>query len=209
MSIGGFTQRIMKKQPAESVLRRYAKSIMEETERLEQLVRDVDAVASIPLPRPARIRLSSLVLGAVRSWKPRSESGKIRIEKDLTPDDPVVFLDKRLITDALIHIFDNAADAMPEGGTILISTRWEDSRILIAVRDTGSGIRAADLPYVLDPFFTSRTHGSGLGLTAVSRIVSDHSGEVRIESERGKGTEVKLYLPPFQSDTLEEIPAAE
>jgi signal transduction histidine kinase len=69
---------------------------------------------------------------------------------------------------------------------------------VISVRDNGTGIAPEDLPRIFDPFFTSKTRGSGLGLTTVNRIVSDHGGEVKVSSTPGKGTEVHLFLPnPF------------
>ena len=66
---------------------------------------------------------------------------------------------------------------------------------MISVRDTGTGIAPEDLSRIFDPFFTSKTQGSGLGLTTVNRIVSDHGGEVKVSSVPGKGTEVEIFLP--------------
>jgi len=100
------------------------------------------------------------------------------------------------MTVALVHLLHNAADAMPHGGAISLKTCWEGDLLSISVKDNGHGIKPEDLPRIFDPFFTSKTHGSGLGLTTVNRIVSDHNGEVEVSSVPGEGTEVRLLLDP-------------
>jgi len=86
---------------------------------------------------------------------------------------------------------------MPSDGIISISMLLENKWLIISIQDSGHGIGDDDLRFVFDPFFTKKTHGSGLGLTRVNRIVTDHSGEVEIVSISGKGTEVKVYLPLY------------
>ena len=85
---------------------------------------------------------------------------------------------------------------MPRGGTISISTAWEDRYLVIKVKDNGPGIDPDDLSRIFDPFFTAKSQGSGLGLTTVNRIVTAHRGHVTVCSEMGAGTEFKIYLPP-------------
>ena len=65
----------------------------------------------------------------------------------------------------------------------------------LAVGDTGIGIPPEDLPYLFDPFFSSKPDGTGMGLTKVYQVVSDHRGEIQIKSVPGQGTEVNIWLP--------------
>ena len=71
---------------------------------------------------------------------------------------------------------------------------------MISVKDDGLGIEQKDLPHIFDPFFTKKTRGSGLGLTTVNRIITDHGGEIKVFSKPKAGTEIKLYVPVSQND---------
>ena len=80
-----------------------------------------------------------------------------------------------------------------------VSLDFEPDVVVMSVKDQGLGIAPEDLPNVFDPFFTSKTRGSGLGLTASHRIVYDHGGEIVIHSTVGAGTDVKIILPTVGS----------
>ena len=91
-------------------------------------------------------------------------------------------------------------EAMTNGGKLSISAYPEARQIIIEVGDTGRGIPPEDLPQVFDPFFTSNPQGSGLGLTTVHRIVSEHNGEISVKSTIGEGTEFRIRLPLYPDD---------
>jgi signal transduction histidine kinase len=200
MSIGGFARRLKKKMPLDQAVTGYVDFIIEEAARLEMLVKDVWNYTSMSEPRLKRVKSSSLVMGVLKDWGKNIDSGKIAIETKLLPENPVISADKELMGEVMVHILENAREAMSEGGAISVSTFWEDRWIVFSIKDTGSGISVKDFPLVFDPFFTTKTHGSGLGLTTVNRIVSGHRGEVKISSAEGTGTEVRIYLPPFSSE---------
>jgi signal transduction histidine kinase len=84
---------------------------------------------------------------------------------------------------------------MKEGGTLRVTVGCADPDVQLVVADTGAGIEASALAQVFDPFFTTKEAGTGLGLSIVRKIVDQHAGEVRIESERGAGTRVTVALP--------------
>jgi len=104
-------------------------------------------------------------------------------------------VDKAQIARALRNIVENSVEAMPSGGTLKLRASGVDARIRIVVEDTGVGIEEDVMASVLDPFFTSKTMGAGLGLTMVYQIVMNHQGEIDIKSRGGKGTIVTLDLP--------------
>ncbi len=197
MSIGGFARRLKKKIPLVDSANSYVDLILEETERLEKIVKDVGEYTSMPEPVIKQVKVSALLHSALEDWKDKESSENIKIEVKLLPEDPVVSVDMGLMANALTHLLQNAHESMSGGGTITISIYREDKWMVISVRDNGSGISPVDLPLVFDPFFTKKTYGSGLGLTAVNRIVSGHRGDVKIFSAPGAGTEVKIYFPPF------------
>src|SRR5207302_8907899 len=94
------------------------------------------------------------------------------------------------------NIIDNAADAMKNGGMLLISTRFERQCIVVDIQDNGPGIPAASREKIFEPFFTTKAvgEGTGLGLDSVARIVRKHHGEIRVDSTPGE-THFCVHLP--------------
>jgi signal transduction histidine kinase len=201
-SIGGFAKRLKKALPADDPVVHYVDIILEETSRLEQMVHDLEQFTRMPKPEIRQVKLLALLQSAVKAWQTEDRSDQIEVNMETLPEDPAVFVDRALMEQALIHLLRNAHDAMPQGGVISISTSWEDKWLVLSVKDTGSGIASEELPRIFDPFFTSKTRGSGLGLTTVNRIVNEHGGEVEIFSTPGDGTEARILLPPFSQSHL-------
>ncbi len=101
----------------------------------------------------------------------------------------------------LLNLFLNALAAMDRGGVLSVGLALQENRTLrITVGDSGTGIRREDLGRVFDPYFTTKASGMGLGLAVVHRIVEAHGGEIRLESEPGRGTTFTVLLRPVGSD---------
>jgi PAS domain S-box-containing protein len=125
------------------------------------------------------------------------ELNKIEIRKQLDAALPPVTGNLHQLIQVFINLMTNAADAMPDGGTLLISSERSGDRLLIKFADTGQGIPAKMLKEIFDPFFTTKPvgKGTGLGLSITARIVENHQGTIRVESEVGKGTVFTLSFP--------------
>ena len=198
MSIGGFTRRIKKKLSSDDPSNDYVDMILEETARLEKMVADVGNYTSMAEPVFGQVRISVLIQNALKEWKEKYNPENINIELKLLPEDPLVSIDIKLISRALINLLQNAKDSVPHnGGIISVASWWEERWMVISVMDNGPGIDSKNLQFIFDPFFTTKTHGSGLGLTTVNRIVSGHGGKVKILSTPDTGTEIRIYFPPF------------
>ena len=119
----------------------------------------------------------------------------IEVRKDFQPI-PMIMADPEQLRQVFLNLFTNAADAMPSGGTLTLRARGGQN-LLIEIVDTGTGIAAADLPRVMETFFTTKPSGkgTGLGLPICRRIVEAHGGRISIESEPGNGTTVRIVLP--------------
>ena len=89
----------------------------------------------------------------------------------------------------------NAAQATPPGGAVTVKTRVADGGAEVSVIDRGAGIAPKDLESIFNPFFTTKADGVGLGLAIVSKIVDEHGGKIAVESEAGKGSVFRVYLP--------------
>lgn len=124
----------------------------------------------------------------------------IRVERDLAEPLPAVGVSQSDLEQLLLNLSTNAREAMPEGGTLSIRARPVDGGVEIALRDTGVGIASEDLARVQEPFFTTKRHGSGLGLSVCRSIVWQAKGSLELESEVGRGTAVLVRLPAARDD---------
>jgi two-component system sensor histidine kinase HydH len=104
------------------------------------------------------------------------------------------------MTQVFLNLFLNALAATDRGGVLSVNvTRHDEGSLRVSVADTGAGIRKGDIGRVFDPYYTTKPSGTGLGLAIVHRIVEAHGGEIRLESEPGKGTTFTILLPTEQS----------
>jgi PAS domain S-box-containing protein len=125
---------------------------------------------------------------------------RVLVERDFSPELPLIQADRQQLRQLFLNLFSNAADAMPEGGTlsIRIAPLREQRSVQIELQDSGVGIPPAQLPHVLEPFYTTKKEGkgTGLGLSICRRIVDEHHGVFRITSDGpGKGVIVRIILP--------------
>ncbi len=134
------------------------------------------------------------------------EGAMFFLEKDLTKRDIAIVKHLNytgavhIDTDKMMRVFyniaGNAADAMPKGGTITVTTENLGSMLMIEFADTGTGMPDDVKRKIFEPFVThGKKHGTGLGMAIVKKIVDDHNGKIEIESEMGKGTAIKIFLP--------------
>jgi two-component system NtrC family sensor kinase len=116
------------------------------------------------------------------------------------PDEiPEVACSQSDLEQLFLNLLTNAREATPRGGTIVVTARASDGMVEISVADTGSGIPEANLARVLEPFFTTKPHGNGLGLSICRSVVWEVDGTLTIHSEPGNGTDVRVLLPPAVS----------
>src|SRR5215213_41500 len=145
-------------------------------------------------------------------WKSRAESESVHIslELQLGSDEPRVMGDESELREVLVNLVFNAVDAMPQGGTLTLSTRESSGAVEIAVADTGEGMAEEVRTRVFDPFFTTKGKaGMGLGLAVSYGIVRRHEGSIEVESEVGKGTTFRLRLPAARASAAREPAEAE
>ncbi|MFO7784328.1 MAG: PAS domain S-box protein [Desulfatiglandales bacterium] len=150
---------------------------------------------------------------------------EVRVQTDLAPSLRPVLADREQIEQALINLFVNAADAMPEGGELHVTTKNTTSKemkgkpympeegdyALLVIRDTGLGMDNETRAKIFEPFFTTKglSKGTGLGLASVYGIVKAHGGYIDVESEIGRGATFEIYLPltdtPVESTAEKEV----
>ncbi len=124
---------------------------------------------------------------------------KVTVTTELSPDRLQVLVDAPQITNLVLNLADNAREAMPDGGVMLIRTRQDDEKgmAILEVSDTGSGMAPDQVERIFEPFFTTKEvgQGPGLGLSSVLGTVEQHGGNVRVKSSPGEGTTFTIALP--------------
>jgi len=148
---------------------------------------------SKPVLHPENV--NSIVEEALRFFGPEIADRDIVVEAELRPDVPLLELDRDQMKQALYNVIKNSFEAMKRRGILRIRTEMDATHVSISFTDTGGGMSAESLSRVFEPYFTTKSTGSGLGLLIVRRIVREHGGEMAIESNEGKGLTLTIRLP--------------
>lgn len=150
--------------------------------------------------KPGILVIDEIITASIADMKVQAEKKNINLVKDVSPD-LMVMGDKDRLTEVFLNLVDNAIKFTPPGGKINIKAREEENKVHITVADTGIGIPKNVIPFLFQRFYqvdaslTRKYGGTGLGLYICKSIVDAHKGEIRIESEVGKGTTVHILLP--------------
>jgi signal transduction histidine kinase len=139
--------------------------------------------------------INAIVDESVRFFAPEIQDRDIVVEQELRSDLPLLELDREQMKQAFYNIIKNSFEAMKRRGVLHIRTDRDDTHVLISFTDTGGGISAENLSRIFEPYFTTKSTGTGLGLLIVRRIVREHGGELSIESSEGKGLTLTIRLP--------------
>ncbi len=173
---------------------KFARIIGQEVDKMNDLVQRLLEFARPSTPQLREVRLGQLVSETLEFLQERLLQNRIKVQLSLGYQD-VLLADPTQIKQALLNILLNSLDAMQEGGRITISSIQTNGSVELIIQDSGCGISAAELIRVSDPFYTTKSGGTGLGLTVVDTIARSHGGQMRLESVLGRGTTVSLTLP--------------
>jgi len=179
---------------AERWLRRL-ENVRTEADRLKGILNDFLAYAGECELTRRRIDLRRLVGELADFFAPQAEAAKIVMRTTL-PDHPVTCsVDPDFLKQAMLNLMINAADAMADGGELIIRLSASRSRALIEVIDTGMGIAPEDLSMLFRVYYSTKKGGTGRGLSTTRRIIREHDGMLNVQSELGKGTRFTISLP--------------
>lgn len=176
---------------------------LEHVNIIESEVRRLDEVVQgfLKFTRPDDLRLQPVRVGALMQEilpvvRPEAERRGVTIDVACPDTTSAVNADESMLRQALLNLAINACQAMPDGGTLrLACADAPRGRVEIRVTDTGVGISQEHLGRIFDLYFTTKEHGTGLGLSMVYRIVQMHDGEIDVESTPGRGTTFRVLLP--------------
>jgi two-component system sensor histidine kinase HydH len=178
---------------------REVSSIMiQEVDRLNRVVSQLLAFAKPVAIRKQPVPVSEVIHKTLKLMERQPGDRQIDIETKIEPDLPPVSMDSDQMGQVLLNLLLNSAESMTSGGRIVISAALNQDRLILQITDNGSGISEPDLSQIFDLYFTTKTSGTGLGLAIVHNIVEAHDGDIKVESQAGKGTTVTIRLP-FES----------
>ncbi len=179
--------------------------VLENVYRISETIRGLLNFARPTPPQFTKVNLNELVEDTLSFLSHQPIFRNIRIEKSLPPSLPQVTADLNQIRQVLTNMFINAAQSMPRGGDLKVQTSKVKFKELIQIEigDTGVGIPPDNLKKIFDPFFTTKkSQGTGLGLSISLSYIKNHSGDISVRSEVGKGTTFSIVLPIRQKGKL-------
>jgi PAS domain S-box-containing protein len=199
--ISSFTQMLLEGADPDDPKTRLLEKIERQTFRAAKIVNGLLNL-SRPMTGAANERitvdLNVVIADVLGLLEHQFESHRIKVRRDLASGQALVSGMEHKLQQVFLNLFLNAKDAMPKGGWLSVSTRFEGGRVIAEVADTGSGIPNEYLTRIYDPFFTTKMigEGTGLGLSITYGIVREHEGTIDCESTLGQGTRFTLSLPP-------------
>jgi two-component system, NtrC family, nitrogen regulation sensor histidine kinase NtrY len=180
----------------EEIFRESASTLLAEIANLKTIIGRFSEFSKMPQPQLQAVDINEAVCRAAKVFQAQlQDRSRIDCHLELEPASPTIDADPELLHRALSNLVLNALDAMPEGGTLKLSTRSIGGRVLIKVSDTGAGLTREECERLFTPYYTTKQHGTGLGLAIVQSVVSDHHGSIAVESAPGQGTTFVIELP--------------
>ena len=196
VSIGGFTRRLAKRihDPEE---KKYIDIIMSEVSRLEAIIHDNLSYIKEMAPRLKEEDLNAVMNDTLTLYEDEFAQRGIKLDKQLAPSLQLLLIDAQQIKQAIINLVKNAIEAMTNGGTLNIVTHYQQAtrEAVLEIGDTGPGIPARMMHNIFNPYYTTKTLGTGLGLPIVSRIIKAHKGRIEVKNREAGGAVFTIWLP--------------
>jgi two-component system nitrogen regulation sensor histidine kinase NtrY len=170
-------------------------TIINQVEQLKNMVNEFSKFARMPSANPVPDDLNGVIREVVDLFAQGNDRTRFSFEPD--PSVPIFDLDREQMKRALVNLLDNAVSAVSDGGEVDVLTRYDAdlSMVFIEVADSGVGVHPKDKDRLFEPYYSTKPGGTGLGLTIVGTIVSDHNGFIRVKETTGGGATFVIELP--------------
>jgi len=203
--IAGVIDIIGRDLPASSPARAMVKDVRLEINQINRILTDLLETARPHPPQMMRSNLNTTVEHAVMLARQQVLSQPIKIEFQQAPDLAEVEHDSDQIHQVVLNLLLNAVQAIDGPGTVTVQIGSRQDCAVITVTDTGRGMTDQQIAQIFRPFFTTRSNGTGLGLSLVHRIVEEHQGHIEVKSELGNGSTFEVLLPFAASEVPAEV----
>lgn len=196
-SIKGFLQllehRLMGSQH-EGEIREYTRIMVEEVDRMEKIIRDFLLMTKPSDVVREQADINALLERMLTIVQNQAILRNITVVTELRSES-MVLMHREGIQQVALNLLQNAFEAMNTGGTLTLQTMEDDRYVLIKVIDTGVGMTDEEIANLGNPFYSTKTEGTGLGLTVSTKIIKEHGGRLNVESKKGVGTTITVELP--------------
>ena len=194
-AIGGFARAILREPQDIENVKLGGKIISREVNRLEKILANVLDFTKISQPFKQQHDINAIIEEVIQLNKPVMHERNISCNIQLHSSLPPAWVDEEQIKQALVNILVNSIHSIHHQGKISVSTDLVDEQVLIEISDNGAGMTKETLENMFNPFFTTKSGGTGLGMAVTQRIIEEHGGEIQVESEKGKGTTFRIFIP--------------
>jgi signal transduction histidine kinase len=202
MIVQRFRREFVPREDADEYLR-LADTMRSEVLRVNAIITQFLEFARPPKPDLRPADLAQVLRRAAAVIEGEAAAAGIAVSLDL-PERAACVLDEQRLLQALLNLFQNGLQAMPSGGTLSVSLQRAGDTWRCTVRDTGIGIPPETLAKIFNLYFTTKSNGSGIGLSIVHQIVSEHGGDITVQSAPGAGSTFVVSLPAAAADTASE-----
>ena len=182
-----------KREDFPAILEQASRTIGDEIETLKHLLQEFSDFGRLPAPRFAPLRVSELLADVETLYAREIAAGRLEVARPAA--EIALEGDAGQLRQALVNLIKNGLEATAPQGRVTLAARALERELEIVVADNGSGLSPARRAAPFAPGLTTKAQGSGLGLTVVERVVSDHGGAIAVESEPGRGTAFRMRLP--------------
>ncbi len=193
--IGAISKRILEKEKISDTLKEKLNSIIEEADKLETIVHDFQTLLKSRQSMFKNDDINRIVKSVFSIVKKEAASRKVKMTSTMSEAPLNINMQTQLLRVALFHTMRNAVEASADGGSISVETFTDKENAVIKVSDTGYGIEGEVINKIFNPFFSTKKHGFGMGLPLVKQIISEHLGELHVESKPGSGTTFTMIFP--------------
>lgn len=177
---------------AETVTEEYLTILSEEVQNAEKIIRDLLDFARINSADQRSVAVGGIVDQVL---KKNTVPEDVDVITRIPPELPDVRVDPQHIEQVLANLVTNAYQAMPEGGTLTVSARWEENQVAVSIADTGMGMSRETMDRLFEPLFTTKAKGIGLGLAISKHLIEINEGMISVESEKNTGTTFTVSVP--------------
>lgn len=200
-SIKGLAVLLRSRFTAASPDREAADILVGEVERLNRSISELLDYARPDRLEKTKVSLAEVLQKAISLVRVDADATAVSISMTCSSEDDDVYADQDKLNQVFLNLFLNAIQAMKNGGQLDISISLEDDKVVCLVEDNGSGIDAELLPRVFDPYVTTKSDGTGLGLSMSVKIIEEHQGKIEIKSVKEQGTRLKVILPKWRAES--------
>jgi signal transduction histidine kinase len=193
-SISLFIQ-LMRQNTTDTEQLEYQGKILKEIDRIDDIIRKLLDASRRSRTITNDISIDRVIDAALEVFSPQIETGKIKVTRSYCEAPSPIKADSAELEQIFTNLFLNALDEMPAGGDLDLQISEENGRVVVRVADSGGGISADTLPFIFDPFYSTKARGTGMGLPVVQRIARIYDGNITVESTSSSGTVFRLDFP--------------